>query len=106
MAISVAACAPQPQTLHADRNSAGTAYLSSDCVAHIDEMRAMKVIVIKVARDNPILRNDKRDAAGLWVIGLIFMRDDLAGWQAQDVEDHERCHEWTFRKTGSAVFHR
>lgn len=104
--LALGACADQPQALHADRNGDGTIYLSPDCVAHIDEVRAMKIAVNKVPRDNPILHLKGQSNAGLWVFGMIFMRDDLADWQARDTEDHERCHEWTYRKTGSPVFHR
>ncbi len=102
--IALVGCG-QPQALHSDRNSDGTAYLAPWCQDRA-QLRALQVPVTKVTRDNPILHPRGQQADGVWFARMIFIREDLQGWIAEDVEDHERCHELTFLRTGSPVFHR
>lgn len=106
VALAIGACAEQPPGLHADRNADGTVYLAPWCQDRAS-LRALKVSVLRVPRDNAALHPHGIDADGRWLIpGVIVVRDDLRGWVAEDVEDHERCHELTYRLTGSPVFHR
>lgn len=104
-ALLLGACA-SPQILPASRNLDGSPYLSPECRAHIAEVRALVVPTVRVKRDNPILRNKDRDSAAVWVLGVIFIRDDRASWVEEDELLHEKCHHFTYLSTGSPVFHR
>ncbi len=104
LALALGGCSPSPQILPSSRYSDGTVYLSPDCVAHLSEVRSLPVVVEKVPRSNVLLASVHAD--GRWFPGKALVRADLVGWAAADVEDHERCHQWTFLKTGNPQFHR
>ncbi len=104
LALALGGCSPSPQILPSSRNADGTVYLSPDCRAHLSEVRSLPVVVEKVPRSNVLLSSVNAD--GRWFPGKVLIREDLVGWVADDTLLHEKCHHWTFLKTGNPQFHR
>lgn len=103
LALFLGACT-EPQILPASRNLDGRVYLSPECQNHLSEVRSLPMEVVKVSRSDPRLKDHHAD--GRWYLNKALVRDDLVGWAAEDVVDHEKCHQWTFNKTGNPQFHR
>ncbi len=103
LALLLGACGEAPN-LPASRHTDGTVYLSPDCQNHLSEVRSLPVVVEKVPRSDARLKDHHAD--GRWFPSKVLVRADLVGWAAEDVEIHERCHHWTFLKTGNPQFHR
>ena len=108
MLFLLCGCKEVTTTLPNARNSDGTVYFAPLCVEHKDEVWAMKVTLIRVPRNAPILDTPVGKADGLYDPNykFIFIRDDLAEWVKLDTEFHERCHAWLDMTTGSYIFHR